>query len=218
MAVVRSLKANHQLGLFVDDALGVPEPFIGRGSIRLIILGQDPTVEREASREAVKTVLNLDRPGSLRQHVQKICAALGLELEEHVYATNVCKNFFIKRPLTVAGIELLETSARKWLPVLNEELAMFPHAVVVSLGEPVLKLLIHSEHHHGMKHYWGHHREWRTGAVKPMRAVRLDESTINRQFFPVVHQPSMQQKFYARQFAAYMRFIREQIGVKISDC
>jgi hypothetical protein len=67
-AVVCLLKADPELRLFVNDKLSMPEPFIGQGPIRLIMLGQDPTVEREASREAVKTVLNLNRPGPPQHH------------------------------------------------------------------------------------------------------------------------------------------------------
>lgn len=59
--------ANHDtIGRYVDRLRDIPRPFAGSGEIRLVIIGQDPTVEREASRNAIRTVLNLDRRGALR--------------------------------------------------------------------------------------------------------------------------------------------------------
>jgi len=38
----------------------IPKPFHGAGGIRLLIIGQDPTVQRKESRDDIKVVLNLD--------------------------------------------------------------------------------------------------------------------------------------------------------------
>ena len=42
---------------YVDATLTPPEPFRGSGNIRLIILGQDPTVQDPEYKKKVKVVL-----------------------------------------------------------------------------------------------------------------------------------------------------------------
>jgi hypothetical protein len=68
-------------------------------NVRLIVIGQDRTVKKETSRTTVETVLDLDKPrGSLYKHLSLISDGLGLNLCQHLYATNYAKNFFIRAP------------------------------------------------------------------------------------------------------------------------
>ena len=76
-AVVRTLVGDPVVGRYVDGPRPLPRPFQGTGEVRLVILGQDPTVERGESRDRVTTVLNLDRGGSLRTLLAgTVCAGL----------------------------------------------------------------------------------------------------------------------------------------------
>lgn len=51
-------------------------------NIKLIFIGQDPTVRREESREEINVTLNLDKGNSLRTYLEKVCETLGMDLEK----------------------------------------------------------------------------------------------------------------------------------------
>ena len=102
-AILKRIKSDDDLGQYVDASLPIPQPFGLKADIRLIILGQDPTVKRQDSRKNVKSVLNLDCSGSLRTYLGWVCGYLGLDLDQHVYATNLVKNFFTQDSTAVTG-------------------------------------------------------------------------------------------------------------------
>jgi uracil-DNA glycosylase len=213
---VRQTVCKHPVvGRFVEVAHPIPHPFVGTGDIRLVIIGQDPTVQRSESRAAITTVLNLDRGGSLRAYLANLCRDLGIDLDQHVYATNACKCFFTDPPTTIVkrdGVDVLAESANLWLPLLVEELAHFPDAFIISLGEPVLVMLTRPEHWRPMREYWGYDRRWRAGVHLPMHAIDAEEGTVGRRIFPIVHEPTQRGRrtaFYREQRQAYLAFIRE---------
>lgn len=220
--VARAQAAREQLlqdsvvGPYIDrDLPGIPVPYVGTGDICLVIIGQDPTVQSEKRRSSITTVLTLDEKGSrLWSYLDTLCNELELSLDEHVYATNVCKCFFTSPPTTIArddDVNVLEASASVWLPILRDELAAFPEATVISLGEPVLSVLVKPEYSQQMKHYWGYHRQWKAGKRTPMRAILPEQSTVSRQVFPFVHQPTLRGKrteFYRQRRAEYVEFIK----------
>ncbi|NDV47886.1 hypothetical protein D0T49_12595 [Paludibacter sp. 221] len=57
--------------------------------IKLIIIGQDPTVRELESRKDINTTLNLNRKGNLRSFVNHICTELNFDIEKDIYATNL---------------------------------------------------------------------------------------------------------------------------------
>ena len=77
---------------YVDTSLPLPRPYQGTDDIRLVIIGQDPTVQREKSRQRIHTVLNLNQKQGLWRYLKMLCESLGLSLEQHVYATNAGNN------------------------------------------------------------------------------------------------------------------------------
>src|SRR5947209_5066918 len=88
--ILAELKADDVLGEYIDDELSIPKTFQGSGPIRLVVLGQDPTVQEIESRRRIKTVLTLDQSGSnLYKFVERICKGLQLKVDQNVYATNV---------------------------------------------------------------------------------------------------------------------------------
>jgi hypothetical protein len=199
------------VGPYVDAGLGIPNPFSKGDDVRLIVIGQDPTVKAEATRTAIRTVLNLDKPGTLRTFILKICDRLGLSLDKHVYATNLCKNFFREKPTTLKrtqGVDVLRLSLSYWLPVLRYELEHFPNATVVTHVEPILSLLVHADRPRRMRHYWGHHNDWRNGHLGPLHRVEAADSCLERVFYPFIHQLSSGSSFYSRRFSDYLAFIR----------
>ena len=90
-----------EISSYIDTSLTPPNPFRGRSKIRLIILGQDPTVQDPEYREKIKVTLLLNQPGGLRTYLEKVCKALDIDLDENIYATNLLKNFFTVPPDTM---------------------------------------------------------------------------------------------------------------------
>lgn len=210
-AVVRDLVGDPVVGGYVDAPRPLPRPFLGAGEIKLVILGQDPTVERNESRDQVTTVLNLDRGGSLRTFLSDdVCKGLGLKLEENVYATNVCKNFFTESPKRVKKPNLIAATASHWLPLLNMELGWFPRATVISLGEPVLSALVKSGASQDVRAYWGYRPDWQTVGFDPFRAVDAAGASTGRPFFPFIHKNTENMPFYAARIDDCLAFIRSR--------
>lgn len=218
-AVQQRLIGDSRFDGLIDNRMTIPRPFIGVGPIRLVIIGQDPTVQRETSRASISTVLNLNRGGALRSFLETLCGALGIDLDTNVYATNFAKGFFTDPPTTIlkqTGRDVLVETVPAWLPLLRQELGGFPEAVVISLGQPVLKALIKPEHPQNMRHYWGYQPHWKTKGAKPCMLLDADHSTIARRFFPFVHQPTMRgarAEFYRWRWADYTAFIKAQSGL-----
>lgn len=214
---VQQLAADTTVGMFVDTLLPVPKPFMGSGDIRLVIIGQDPTVQRAESRKTITTVLNLNKAGSLRRYLDRLCTDLGLDLDEHVYASNAAKGFFTQPPTSIDTCDVLPGSAPVWLPLLREELDHFPDALVLSLGQPVIKMLVQPGQPTEMKHYWGYHSDWkRKGTFQEMRPIQAEDSTVGRTIFPFVHEPTMRgarAAFYRQRRDEYIQFIRRESGL-----
>ncbi len=201
------------VGSFVDTSLSIPRPYVGLGAIRLVIIGQDPTVQNEAERARIRTVLNLDKRGGLLRYLATLCSDLGVSLRDEVYATNACKNFWIRPPTAIEEVDVLALSAPFWLPLLRAELDRFPDATVISLGQPVLSMLVRDGSSRQMRDYWGYHPRWRAGEMRPMHAIEPDETTVGRRIFPFVHQPSLRggrAAFYRARWAEYVKFVRKE--------
>ena len=160
--VFRNIMANSNLRQYVATDR-IPSVFMESSDTRniwLVIVGQDPTVKRKSSREEIGTVLNLDKQsGSLYKYIRKICEELGLELSQHVYATNFAKNFFLKPPTQIKECDLLGKFSPHWLPLLREELALFPGRPILTLGEPLLRVLLHDRHKALVRKYWGYRKD-----------------------------------------------------------
>ena len=73
-AILESLSDDLQIKPYIDFSLPIPSVFRGCGEIKLIFLGQDPTVKSEKSRRSIITVLNLNKKGQLRSYLEKICS------------------------------------------------------------------------------------------------------------------------------------------------
>jgi uracil-DNA glycosylase len=212
VAVRTRLHADPTIGPYIDNDLKMPEPFGGRDSspIKLVIIGQDPTVGNERTRREITHALMLNREKvNLTRFLGEVCAALELSLN-NVYATNLCKCFFTKPPSKVKSPQLIQKTGPEWLDILRRELALFPDAAVISLGEPVLDVLLLPTVKNRMKWFWGHHRRWKDAPAQPFRLVEPDESEISRRFYPFIHLNS-DRDFYGSRRADYQRFIRQDI-------
>ncbi len=192
----------------LDGSIGhIPKPKLGTGDIRFIILGQDPTVKNEKGRRLITTVLNLDKTNSLYTYLSMVIVRLGGSLEEHAYATNLLKCFFRVPPAFEAG--MIERHLGAWLGLLKTELAAFPKAVVLSLGEPVVRAIVTSGSRK-VRDYWGYAGNNRAN-VERFSYVRAENNLLGRDVFPLPHQPSVRKVFYSRWMEEYLRFVRRTI-------
>lgn len=138
----------------VDMNLDPIYPFKGSDDIKLIIIGQYPTIKNEKQRGKIKTTLNLDKGGSLKTYITRICDSLGIKLE-NVYATNIFKYFYSDPP--AKRIEVLRKHLDINLKLLMKELESYPNIPVITLGEPVLQLLSNKPDDK-VRSYWGYEK------------------------------------------------------------
>ena len=211
--VVEVLKADAVIGNYIDDTLPVPRPFVGTGDIRLVIFGQDPTVDEMSTRLKITTVLMLDQKGSnLHRFLAGICTGLGISLDENVYATNVCKNFFTAPPKNVTATDLIGLSWPNWRPLLVEELARFPMAAILTLGKPILQVLVRDPAVKDLKHYWGHVGSKAVKEHGEYRLVEIQHSTLGRPFFPFPHITNIRAtELYRTHRDNYLSFVRKSL-------
>jgi hypothetical protein len=210
--VLDRLLSNPRLSRFVNCNLSVPEVHQGTGEIKLIILGQDPTVKNARERAKITKVLNLNWSGALRIYLSKICTGLGIDLDKNVYATNYFKNFFIAPPTQIHEIDIFKEFSPTWLPLFLEEIAQFPRVPVLSLGEPLLGTIVKGEAVPCVRHYWGYTSNWRLGEIGMLHYLQPEENVLCRIIFPFPHQPSINKLFYRTHFERYAAFVKEIIN------
>ena len=206
--VLERLKQDPRLGRYVDGTLPIPQPNCGSGEIRLVVLGQDPTVKNPISRRAIRTVLNLDKNRSVRAYLAGVCNGLSIQIADSVYATNLYKNFFIRPPTQITETDIFQEFLDAWLPLLQEELKPYASVPVITLGEPILAPLVGDHVSAKVREYWGYTPEWRAGTMRSFEYIRAAHNQVNRSIFPFPHQPSLRKEFYKATMGAYVSFVK----------
>jgi len=212
-AIRKEILKDEYLSNDLDHTLfKIPKPWEGSGEIKLVIIGQDPTVRVYETRKSIETILMLDdKTGNLYDYINMIVTKLGYNIEEHLYATNYFKCFFKHPPAD--NEKILKRHFRYWLDLIREELSFFPDAKVITLGEPVIEQLIiaNDKKEKDVKYYWdyaGH-----TSSKGKFKFVEADKNALCRAFFPLPHQPSYNRiKFYKKYLNEYIEFINKIIN------
>ena len=184
--ILLKIKDDPKLSQYVTEDK-IPSVFIETDDItkiRLVVIGQDPTVKNEASRKTITTVLNLDKAnGSISKYLSTICDGLGLNLHQHVYATNYAKNFFIRPPTQVKECNLLDETSCYWLPLLRSELSRFPECIIITLGEPLMHTLLIKPQKALLRDYWGY-TPGRSITQPVFSYIPPEENKLNQKIFP----------------------------------
>ena len=210
---VINILTNSEISAYIDTSLTPPDPFRGKGKIRLIVLGQDPTVQNPKYRKEIKITLLLNQPGGLRTYLEKVCTALDIDLDENIYATNLLKNFFTVPPdsLRKNDPQFFRKAADHWIPLLKEEeIEEFENVPILPLGEPVLNCLTKSPNRILIRNYWGYEGPGRYG--QNFDYIKPTENIISRVVFPFPHITGLRHKFYKQQMSGYLAFMKEHIN------
>lgn len=190
----------------IDDILLPVLPFRITNKIKLIIIGQDPTVKISKSRQTIEYSLNLDKPGSLKSYINKICSFLHIDFE-NVYATNIFKYFYTIPPQRTMHVlfDHFEPNIR----LLKDELAFYPRAKVITLGLPALQLL--AGENAQVSYYWDYDKTAK-GSNGKFSFCKSNENNLGRSFSPFPHQPSLVKNFYSNTLKDYCDFVHQQKG------
>ncbi len=205
--------ARSEIGLYVDSSLDPPDPFWGKGKIKLIVLGQDPTVQNPEYRKEIKVVLLLNQPGKLRTYLGKVCKGLDIDLDENIYATNLLKNFFTRPPdrINKEDPQFYQKAADYWIPLLSDEIEEFKNVPVLTLGQPVLNCLTKGPDQVLIRYSWGFEGPGQYG--RNFGYIKPSENVLGRVVFPFPHLSGLSHKIYGGQrLDGYLTFMREHIN------
>jgi uracil-DNA glycosylase len=125
-----------------DLSLHVAPYFKEGDNLRLMVIGQDPTIFRRPER--VKYVLMLDQEnGQLSRWLRRILGEDNFD-SLTLYATNLVKCSFRKPPSTAqqGGLKFLRPYFRNCREYLVEEISEFQPSLVLTLGETAHKLFV----------------------------------------------------------------------------
>ncbi len=193
----------------VDTVHELPRIYNPGGKIKLIVIGQDPTIVNKASRRNITTVLDLDKPAKMQRYVFGVCEALEVDPFRELYATNLFKNFFDTPPSYPS--EVLNKFYGLWFPILREEVSMFPGVGIVTLGDNVLEFTLSINADKFVRNYWGYTEDWRIGASLPFKHILPNENLLGRVIFPFPRQPSMHKQFYVERSRSYLEYVKRHL-------
>lgn len=202
--IMKTIRDDKEIGEFIDNYKRLPKPYKGDKKIKLIILGQDPTIEKD---RPIDMVLELDKNSKLKNYIIDICDKLDIGFDE-IYATNLIKNFFTKKPKALEkenkNKTIISKYAEIWLPALEEELKEYEDIPILTLGQPVLKFLINEDVKNELKFYWGYNSE---KINRDFKIIEKKDNKLNRIIIPFPHITTKNNSFYKNEFDNYCEFI-----------
>ncbi|NLV95321.1 MAG: Uracil DNA glycosylase superfamily protein [bacterium ADurb.Bin157] len=198
-----------------DSLLPVPPYWPANKSIKVILVGQDPTIRNRMQRSKMKCTLNLDRHGPLKSYVNIIMRGLGVS-EDQIYATNLFKYFYTAPPAVT--IDVLEKHLLPNMELLKKELQLFPEAIVIILGQPILRLIAHESHKSSSKmtKFWDYNSVEKASKGN-FSFLSCNDNYLERDIFPLPHQPSITKAFYKNTLNAYLAFIRQSMRTTAAE-
>lgn len=86
-----------------------------------------------------------------------------------------------------------------------KELAQYPNAKVITLGEPVLKSLV-TNGFVKVRDYWGYKGKNQADVTR-FTYCDADNNLLQRRFHPFPHQQSIRKEFYKNYIEKYIEFV-----------
>ena len=195
---------------YIDPQYGcIPRPYHPSPAepVKLIILGQDPTIQNPNSRAKVDVVLNLDKSNSLRTYISGITRDLGIDIDKNVYATNLLKCFFKEPPAKTK--ELVAKLSEDWIDLLIEELEVFPNVPILTLGQPVVEALV-TGGSKKVREYWGY-RPNNQYDPSLFKCSSPRDNRLSRLIIAFPHIRSSSKEFYKGARPAFTKFVRDTL-------
>lgn len=208
LQIIRKLLSQDSvLGNDIDFSYNFIPPFSKAdqtSEVKLVIIGQDPTVRRKESRGKITATLNLDKENSLKTYLKKVCEILEFDLDKEVYATNLYKCFFKFPPADDETI--LTRHSKIWIDLLVSELSIFDNAIFISLGQPLIKQLFHSKSKE-VKYYWDYIGQTKSGMN--FKCNESSENYLHKRVYAIAHQPSWSRnEFYKIYLNDYLKYVK----------
>jgi len=198
-----------------DSLLPVPPHWPANQNVKVILVGQDPTIRNKVQRSEMKCTLNLDRQGPLKSYVNIIMRGLGISADK-IYATNLFKYFYTAPPAET--FDVLEQHLLPNMELLKKELQLFPDAIVLFLGEPILRLITHENHKSSSKmtKFWDYNSVEKASNGY-FSFLSGNDNYLERDVFPLPHQPSITKAFYKNTLNSYLAFIRQRMRTTAAE-
>lgn len=138
---------------------------------------------------------------SLYSYINAICQGLRINIE-NVYATNIFKYFYKIPPAKTIGV--LEKHLELNLALLQREISIYKDVTIITLGEPVLKLLNGPKAK--VRSNWGYDSLKKNGS-KIFNLSSAQNNILGYDFYPFPHQASIRKEFYKNTLNEYLQFI-----------
>ena len=128
------------------EFLNLPEPYYGKGKIKAILLGADPTndgIKKNRGIKILNTVFGIDSEFEKYFFGPQLVNLKAIELnKDNLYIQNVCRNYFTEE--TSQNKEWKKV-ARIWLPMLSQELELLDAKLpVLVTAEKIMKVLVNN--------------------------------------------------------------------------
>jgi hypothetical protein len=174
----------------IDINRKILEPYYTGKSIKLIIIGQDPTVCSSDTRDHLNSVLALRNKGNNLYNyiVNEILNPIGISIE-NVYATNIFKHYFKSTPKQENILHHIDDN----LELVKKELVLIPNCpIILMVGNQVLNNI--SEHE--LAYYWD------------AGNIHSSKNKLDRELFPFPHLTPhrLHDKYKGKNFERYIDY------------
>jgi hypothetical protein len=127
-----------------SEIIDLPKPSIGKGPLKAILLGADPTndgIRKKPGLIQLEFVFGIHTKYEKDFFSPQILNLKAINLtKENLFIQNVCRNYF---KVQTSGNKAWESVARIWLPFLKEDLDAFSSQIpVLVTADKIMKLLI----------------------------------------------------------------------------
>ena len=119
---------------------------------------------------------------------------------------NLFKYFYSVPPANT--LEVLKAHLEPNLNLLQQELSEFRNIPVITLGEPVLKLITNKNAK--VRVFWDYNAKTKTTDGQ-FTFAKANDNKLSRDLFPFPHQPSIRKKFYADTLINYIEYAQRII-------
>ena len=94
------------------------------------------------------------------------------------------------------------------LKLLTEEIRSYGKIPIITLGEPILRILMNESYPSEMKYYWDYDKQKKQSNME-FKYCEKEMNLLSRDLFLFPHQPSMVKQFYKKTLNDYLNFMKK---------